>query len=720
MLKDINIKAVYNSEDDNILKDFYIPALSNAISYDRAVGYFDAKMLIDASAGLSSFVENKGHMRLIVGATLTEDEYRAISNGYDTRECLDAQEKLFEEIVESEDSDLFKYHLNTLSWLVRNSRLDVKIALRRHGIHHQKIGIFRDTVEDFIVFQGSANETTMGLLPFNYETINVFKGWRSELNEHFEPHIRSFNRLWENKVNNTMVLDFSEITERVLNKRNPDVFRPSLSHEIGLWQKHLNTLETNRRVPPQKPRVPAQINRKEFNLRDHQRTALTRWKENNFHGVFELATGSGKTITAIYGAVKMFESRKRLFLVVAVPYQNLADQWEEELALFNITPTVCYGGEAKWLSKLAEDVRYFTTGVIDFAAAIVVDATMTSKSGSFIKQVSKLDGHLSNYFLFIGDECHHHGAEHTSLRLPTNANLRIGLSATPDRGEEDLGNDRINEYYGDIIYKYTLKDALTDKVLTPYEYHVIPVMLTAEETDGYISLSKEIGKVVAIIKNSKSASSYQDKLNVLLSKRARIVNGSVNKRIELENLLQDLTPIEHSLFYCAEGKLEGDNALDDDLGIKQIEVISQLLHKYGWKSSRFTANENKKQRGKILSSFKDRKIHSLVAMKCLDEGVDIPLCSTAFILASSRKPRQFVQRRGRILRKAPGKEKAVIYDFFVTLMLEGDGNIGIGRKLLIAELKRINEFASLALNKTTTYRALEPYLKQYDLFHHIV
>ena len=718
MLRDINIKAVYNSEEDNILEDFYIPALSNSVSYDRAVGYFDAKMLTSAASGLAAFINNNGYMRLICGATLTEDEYIAIAEGYGERAVIEKLEARLEDIIDSENSDLFRHQLSALTWLIKHNKLDVKIALRRQGIHHQKTGIFRDANGDFLVFQGSANETKNALLPFNYETINVFKSWQTEMREHYEPHLNNFNMLWANEARNTLVLDFSEVSLKVLSEKCPSVSRPKIEDEISLWQKHIDTFVR----PPQittEPFIPEKIGNNDFELRPHQRTALQNWKDNNFHGLFELATGAGKTITAIYGAVKMYQSRKRLFVVIAVPYQNLADQWAENLNIFGIRPTVCYGGEARWLETLTDKVLSFKSGVINFCAVVVVDATLSSKTRSFYDLIRSIDDGLEEYLLFIGDECHHHGAEATSNVLPRNATLRIGLSATPDRGEEDIGNDRIQEYYGDVISRYTLSDALTDKVLTPYEYHLIPVPLTDEETEKYIELSKKISKLVAIINNSSNSGDQEEQLNILLNKRARLINGSANKPIALSALLETMEPIKHSLFYCAEGKLDDGDQSDEEEGLKQIQLISSILHDHRWKSCQFTANENKARRNQILADFKDEKIHSLVAMKCLDEGVDIPACSTAFILSSSRKPRQFIQRRGRILRKSPGKEKAVIYDFFVTLPLDNMSDIEIGRRLLIAELQRINEFASLSLNKAAAYKTLEEYLKKYDLYHYI-
>lgn len=718
MLRDINVKAVYNSEEDNILEDFYIPALENAVYYDRAVGYFDAKMLTSAARGLAAFIQNDGYMRLIVGATLTEEEYEAIGKGYDARSLLSNYEDSLSSTISSSNSDLFRHQLTALTWLITHQRLDVKIALRRNGIHHQKIGILKDKAGDCLVFQGSANETNNALCPFNYEVINVFKGWQTELKDHYEPHIAAFHKLWTNSAKNTLVLDVSDITRNILQKSFPNVERPSIKHELELWQREYNSVfpaihETGI------PKIPDTLYGKKFTLKDHQKLALEKWRDNGFHGVFELATGAGKTITSIYGSVKIFESRKRLITVVSVPYQSLADQWEDNLRLFNIQPVVCYGGESNWVPALSEKLLMFQTGLIRYLAVVVVDATLSSKTQKFSELINSLGPDFKEHFLFIGDECHHHGAYAISQCLPRGANLRMGLSATPDRTGDEIGNENIRDYYGEVIHHYTLADALRDKVLTPYEYHLVPVELTAEEADTYIELSKKIGRLVAMASSSSDKSVGEHSLNILLTQRARLVNGCRNKPIVLDQLLSRISPIKHSLFYCAEGRLEDGDDQDEEDGVRQIQVISEILHNHGWKSSQFTANEKKNQREAILKSFQDGQIDSLVAMKCLDEGVDIPACSTAFILSSSKKPRQFVQRRGRILRKSDGKEKAVIYDFFVTLPTTEGENKELARKLLIAELARINEFSSLSLNKGDTFKTLEPYLRHYDLMHHL-
>jgi superfamily II DNA or RNA helicase len=718
MLRDLPLKEVYNSEDDNILEDFYIPALKSAVTYDRSVGYFDAKVLTTAARGLASFVANGGYMRLIVGATLTEEEYQAISAGYGEREVLERMSSNFDQALDEFTDPLFKNQLNTLTWFVQHKKLDIKIALRRGGIHHEKIGIIKDASGDGIVFQGSANETNRALSPFNYESINVFKNWLPAFKGHIDPHITKFDDLWNNRKKNTKVLEFTEIASGLLSRKVGAPFTPDLSKEIELWQEFIETSDPEDDLP-RGPQIPIKLYGQNFALKAHQKQALKAWQENSFRGIFELATGAGKTITAIYGAIKVYESRKRLVLVISVPYQSLADQWAENLRVFNINPVICYGGEPRWREATQRKLMDFKLGLISFVALVVVDATLGSRSGKLAELLGELGEKDEQHFMFVGDECHHHGAKATYNALPLNAKLRLGLSATPDRGEPE-GNDNLLQYYGPVVATYNLADALRDEVLTPYDYHLVQVSLTDQETEEYVALSKRISQAIAQAKGSKDPTSATNALNILFSKRARLINGCENKPIELRKLLAGIVPIKQSLFYCAEGSAEWSSSSEDEVdGLKQIEIISSLLHSLNWKSSQFTANEDKPRRESILQSFKAGEIDSLVAMKCLDEGIDVPACSTAFIMASSRQPRQFIQRRGRILRRSPGKTKAVIYDFFVTLPVSNADDGGIERRLLVAELKRIDEFASLSLNKASAYRILEPFLLKHDLTHHL-
>lgn len=708
-MRDLQLKAVYRSECDHILEDFYIPALSNSVAYDRAVGFFSASVLSFAAQGLSALISNGGSMRLIVGYEIDLEEEEAICKGYEQRELGErigvSMVRSFEEVGDV----LFNRRLEALSWLVAAGKLEIKVALKRKGMYHEKIGIFTDSNGDKVIFQGSANETTYGLIPeYNFESVNVFPSWKDELKEHYSPYLSGFETLWENRSPNTHVINFPDAVKAHLIRRaqqSPRVFTPK--QEIALTQ----FFEVKESDGERLPIVPELLNGREFKLFKHQRDALFAWKAECCCGVLELATGAGKTITAIYGATKIFEAAKRLFLVIAVPYQNLADQWVGVLEAFNINPIRCYVSTASWQGKLTESISRFNTGAQDFCCAVVVNATLTSPA--FQSCLSKIPGQA---MMWIGDECHHHGGEKISDSLPQGAKIRLGLSATPSHYMNDKANANIQRYYGSTVYKYSLKQALDDGVLTPYKYFVVPVELTDEEAEQYLELSTEISQAFAIAKNG-SADDGSPNLKRLLMARARILSSAQNKLIALEALLSKGAPDPLTLFYCGDGQVEDPISGEED---RQIELVSELLYKLGWKTARFTSKEPRKVREELLGHFKFKLIDGLVAIRCLDEGIDVPACKRAYLLASSRNPRQQVQRRGRILRRAEGKEMAEIYDFLVMLPPGAIENSDYERALLIKELERVAEFASLAENHADVVKSLFPILKEYDLAHLLV
>jgi len=648
-------------------------------------------------------------MRLIVGYEIGAEEEEAICKGYELKELSErigvSMVRSFEEVGDA----LFNRRLEALSWLVAAGKIEIKVALRRKGMYHEKIGIFTDSKGDKVIFQGSANETTYGLIPeYNFESVNVFPGWKEEFREHYEPYLSGFETLWENKSRNTHVINFPDAVKARLIQRAqqaPRAFTPR--QEIALVTPEENEAVDGERLP----RVPELLNGRDFKLHDHQRDALNAWKAECCCGVLELATGAGKTITSIYGATKMFETAKRLFLVIAVPYQNLADQWVEVLGNFNISPIRCYVNTARWEGVLTGAISRFNTGAQDFCCAVVVNATLTSSV--FQSCMGRVPGES---MMWIGDECHHHGSNRLLESLPEKAKIRLGLSATPSHYMNEKANANIEQYYGPVVYKYSLKQALNDKVLTPYKYYVVPVDLTDEEAEQYIDLSTEIAQAFAVASNG-SSDNESPNLKRLLLARSRLLSSAQNKLVALDALLRKSEPDPHTLFYCGDGRVEDPVSGEDD---RQIELISELLHRHGWKTSRFTSKEKRKTREDLLDHFRLKMIDGLVAIRCLDEGIDVPACKRAYLLASSRNPRQQIQRRGRILRKAEGKDCAEIYDFLVKLPSEVVNDSGYERNLLIKELGRASEFASLAMNHGEVVKSLLPLLKAYDLAHLLV
>jgi superfamily II DNA or RNA helicase len=451
-------------------------------------------------------------------------------------------------------------------------------------------------------------------------------------------------------------------------------------------------------------------------MRDHQLEALRAWSANGCVGILELATGAGKTITSIYAATKTIEANEGIALIVAVPYTDLADQWCEELRNFNIHALRCYGSRAEWEPALQAYLKRNRDDQREFLAIVVVNKTL--KSDRFQDCVKRLD---NKRLFFIGDECHHHGSGGYVGKLVPGARFRIGLSATPFHYLDDEANQRIKQIYDRSVFQYSLADAVRDEVLTPYEYVPVPVELTESEAIGYLDLSDQIARAYAATRNDLSGPNGE-RLKALLMRRARLVGAAENKLVELERILRDRPVENHSLFYCSDGKtlVEDDDEGsigEDPVEIKQRHAVAQILMAKGVRVSPFTSDENKWQRREILRQFKDGLISALVAIRCLDEGIDVPACRTAYLIASSRNPRQFILRRGRILRRSPGKNSALIYDFVVVLPEVHIGLQDAAADFLRAELARVADFARNSLYPASSIEPLAPWLQRYHLEH---
>ena len=367
MLRDLQLKGVYKSDQDDILRDFYFPALSTAIRYDRAVGFFSASTLSHAAQALSAFISGGGTVRLIVGAFSEQVDIEAVKEGLRLKEVSDTLGKSFVVgLGEAAEDELFQHRFKALAWLVAQGRLEIRVALRPRGLYHDKVGIITDASGDAIVFAGSANESASALLPtLNYELINVFPAWRPELADWHEPHRASFERLWANQSRGTVVIDMpTALKERMLEvaermERPPDPQR-ELEIEARLRAAEEDAAQASR---PRGPRVPETVNGMPFQIRDHQREALTAWQAKGaFQGIFDLATGAGKTITAAYAIVQMAKAIAGLTVVIAVPYQSFADQWCEILETFNILALQCYVSKLNWHDELQKKLLDVSLG----------------------------------------------------------------------------------------------------------------------------------------------------------------------------------------------------------------------------------------------------------------------------------------------------------------------------------------------------------------------
>ena len=684
---DLNLLKHYKTYKHNIVKEFYTPVLQESVLYQRSVGFFSSTALIELTKGIAGIVKNGGKIQFIVSPYLSEEDVVAIQKGYEKKKII--EQALLREYKEPENY-FQEERLNLLSHLIKNGNLEIKVAFtppnKSTGMYHEKVGIVTDAEGNKIVFTGSLNETINAFYN-NYESIVVFTSWE-ESRQYAEEMQNDFDTLWNNEDTDLEIIEFPEVVKEKI-KLNQ---KPKINYDI-------DEEEMVEESPVQKgvPRMPLG-----FDLRDYQKDAIEKWEENNYCGIFDMATGTGKTYTGLGAVTKLYEAKKRLAIIIVCPYQHLVEQWVEDIELFNLLPTIGYSSskQKNWKKRLEDDILDFSIGVIDCFCFVTTNATYSSK---FVCEQMK---YLGKDTLLLVDEAHNFGSPNLRNKLYPNIEYRLALSATLDRHGDEEGTDCLKTYFGEKCIQYDLKRAIKEGKLTPYYYYPVVVYLDEDEMEQYRDISYRVSKECH--KDKHGNLKITDKGKRLLLQRARIVAGAKSKLVELKKLMQNYKNDTHILVYCGATRVqtfEYDESEHDEEGERQIVAVSKILgNELGMKVTHFTSNESAEEREVIKRRFASADPYqAIVAIKCLDEGVNIPSIKTAFILASTTNPKEYIQRRGRVLRLASNKPYAVIYDF-VTLVrpLEEvnpySTDYNCERALAKRELARIKEFGEIALN----------------------
>lgn len=705
-LRTLPLKGVYRTRTNSLVTDFYLPCLSESVQYDRAVGYFSSSMLVEAAFGLSGLIRNAGRMRLIIGDPLSDDEWEAVTNGKGMEYLQEQLRRDLVALLERAGSDRAVHSLELLSWMVATDSLEIRYAFKKHGMYHEKIGILTDKDGDKVVFHGSANESAAALLPTqNVESIAVYPSWRQDVfNDYGAPFVEGFTALWENETPDVLSVPVpSEIYGLLASYRRGRHSPPDLELE-----RNLSALPLVPNVAIPTPRLPAAIGGQRYALREHQEAALNHWRANSYCGIFALATGSGKTVTALHAATRFSEQKERLVLVVAVPYQVLAEQWIDVMALFNMQPIRAFYSRDTWQLRLQESISAFIAGSIPFLSVIVVNDTLASPH--FQKELAKIPG---NRLMIVGDECHHHASRAWIDRVPPKARFKLGLSATPWNPGRVEHKNVLEQIYGPVVATYNLSDALREGVLCPYDYYWIPCSFDSEEAEEYENLCRRISTLSAQDPDRRDPA-VQTRIQACAARRTRLLGALRSKGPALSGVLTRLGKVPHTLVYCGEGQHPLD--VGPDQPIRLVDLTTQKMKETKWKVARITAEESAAERRRILESFNDGVIEAIAAIRVLDEGFDIPTCRTSLILASSNSYRQYVQRRGRVLRRAPGKEKATIYDFAAVPSLSLlKANQSVWRRQIESELVRIREFVQQSENSVAQQTLINKQMEELGL-----
>ncbi len=445
-------------------------------------------------------------------------------------------------------------------------------------------------------------------------------------------------------------------------------------------------------------------------LRQYQRQAINSWFANNGRGTLKMATGSGKTITALAIACELYQQINLQVLLVVCPYRHLVTQWARECEKFNLHPILAFENLRTWQSQLSTQLYNLRSGSQKFMTVITTNSTLIT------------DGFQSElkYFppktLIIGDEAHNLGAPRLEENLPRRVGLRLALSATPERYFDDYGTQSLFDYFGPVLQpEFTLKDAIAQGALVHYLYYPVLVELTDAESLAYLKLTKKIGRSLLYRERENGkAENWEDQedLKPLLMQRARLIGTASNKLTALRELMSNRRETTHTLFYCS----DGSQTTGQRSSLHQLKAVAKILGvELGYRVSTYTAHTSLKQREILRRQFESGELQGLVAIRCLDEGVDIPAIQTAVILSSSGNPRQFIQRRGRVLRPHIGKQRATIFDMIVLPPDLDRETIEVERNLLKKELRRLVEFADLADNAGQARMQLLHLQKRYGL-----
>jgi DNA phosphorothioation system restriction enzyme len=652
------------------------------------VGYFTSNGLALIARGIAYLLQNDGTMKLVASPALDESDVSALRLGTENPENI-LRKVTARTFVEIRDL-VARERLNALAWLIAKGSLQVKLAIKTdsqglptHGIYHEKLGIFSDTYGNAVAFTGSSNETSGGLVD-NFESIDAYWSW-NDPQDRVRRKSDNFEALWANKTSMLRLYEFTECSNELL-ARFKQTHPPRIQEET----------------------VPYRASTESKKIRDYQKLALEKWKESGGKGILAMATGTGKTLTALYLIQRMSEAVKPLVVIIVVPYINLSNQWGEELEEMGFRPIKCSESRASWETLVQQGVSALQLGAKSLLILLATNRTFQSEEFQKCLASDKVE------HLLIADEVHNMGADQIQKALPPGIRYRLGLSATPERFRDPDGTKAIFDYFGGVVFEFPLKEAIQRKYLCPYFYYPVLVSLDESEATEYLELTKKIGQRWP----RDSDTPISDQLNALLIKRARLLGSAAEKVPLLESVVKSIQPgVSKAIVFCGDGQVQTE---DDEELIRQVDAACRALGDgCHLRVRRFTCRETSEEREGILNALREGNLDALVAIRCLDEGIDVPDVRQAFILASSTNPRQFIQRRGRLLRNSPGKDFSHIWDFIVIPPEMGgkfeDQAFNVERRLFQKELTRVVEFCETAVNGASALKTLLDLRKRYNL-----
>ena len=574
--RELQIKQSYISFGDNNIADAFLnPVLRCTKEYNRSVGFFSSGVLDAIIDGITVLARNGGRIRLIASPKMNEEDITAINEGYKLR--TEAIEEAFDRDYDAEMAKLDERRLQLLCDLIQANILDIKIAVTPgYGIYHDKLGILKDFDGNTVVFYGSANSSYSGYRS-NYEKIRVIKDWNSDNQSIIQDELEEFESLWNNTNEFVEVFEYKETARRRL----------------------LEIIRTKK----------AQKSSSGIVLRDYQEKAIAAWVENDYHGFYVMATGTGKTWTAIFAAKELVKSHPAM-IVICAPYKHLVKQWQEDVrkAFSNAGIIMVSSENPDWDKQITDEIIRCE---YDHNHQLILISTIASFStNKFIKTVMRYSGER----LLIVDEAHRFVRRPEALHKVFQ--YMLGLSATPFSGTSAEKGKVLMEFFGGEVFNLPIEDALDRGYLVPYEYHPIIVYATEDEEKKFNGLTNIIR---TCFRNNICIN--PDLLVRTLRNRLRIISMAEAKQANIDKIVSNIEEKDHVVVYCGDGKL-----FDHDTGeeLRHIQSIKRVLTAHEYKASQFTASESMSQRMSLVDSFNKGEITALAAIRCLDEGINIP------------------------------------------------------------------------------------------------
>lgn len=734
---------------------FFSDCLCNSTSFDIKLGFFSSSAINVMADGFAAFLYNGGRMRMVINDILSVEDKNAIANGLTPNILVPVFDLSDLESIKDTLSERSRHFFECLSWLIQNNRLDIKIIKPNDsdGISHCKIGMFNDGVNK-VAFDGSCNFSRMALVE-NRESVSAFCDWDGgsdvvRIKDIEEDFVLTFEEKDDTvtyvdatnvrtRLNTTFgnkdILQLLEDEEKILEQRNTSEMPIEVA--LSLTRTRAKVKSIIEKIKSQeisenstsgvKPSFPYE------RPRPYQVVAYNNWKRTQ-KGLFAMATGTGKTLTSLNCLLNIYRKFNFYKAIILVPTITLVDQWEIECRKFHFDNVVkVCSKNSKWRSELDSIKIKEGLDFADVEPSYVIIATYASFARETIfREIVSFPKKATKQILLIADEAHNMGAGRILDRLDgIKFPRRIGLSATPERQFDDIGNNAILNFFGcknGYTFEYSMRDAIENGVLCRYYYYPHVVKLTDEEMHAYLKISAQLAKFYSY--EQGGFTDYDDVLLGLLLKRKRIIHKAQNKkecfREIIMNRYREKRNLKYTLVYVPEGCEPDDRrsdifdtyeALPDDLDADQlISQYTQIVQDISPVTTVKKFVSGTSERNKILQEFASGELEVLTSMKCLDEGVDVPRSELAIFCASTGNPRQFIQRRGRVLRTHPDKHYAVIHDIVVAPEIGTDeASYNMERNLLRGELKRVKDFAELSENADSSFSELEEILDYYNL-----